>query len=39
MNGIMKYDEIKEYENFTFKIIYEKFSKFKEGSIVYEVFK
>ena len=37
MNGIIKYGKIKEYENFRFKIVYEKFSKFKEGSIVYEV--
>ena len=33
MNSITKYDKIKEYEN-----LFE-FSKIKEGSIVYEVFK
>ena len=33
MNGIIKYYKIKEYEN-----LFE-FSKVKEGSVVYEVFK
>ena len=40
MNGIIEYGKIKKYENFRFKIVYDillEFSKFKEGSIVYEV--